>query len=107
MGTSGMLDDYQELPAVVDDERYRRERTATIALGLDAEQFLRTKLGQYLEQRAQDTALEAMQALKTCDPEDSQVVRALQNAVFRSESFIQWLDDAINQSKVAQNEVEG
>ena len=102
-----MPDDYQELPAVVDDERYRRERLATIELGLDAGQFLHTKLGQYLEKRAQDTALEAMQALKTCDPADAKVVQALQNAVFRAESFILWLDDCINQSKVAQNEVEG
>ena len=102
-----MPDEYQELPLVVDDERYRRDRFAAIELGLDAEQFLHTKLGQYLEKRALDTAMEAMQALKTCDPGDEKTVRALQNVIFRAESFTIWLDDAINQSKVAQSEVEG
>jgi hypothetical protein len=104
-GNTMMIEGYTEL-ATIDDERYRRERVQTIELGLDAEQFLHTKLGQYLEKRALDTALDAMQALKTCDPNDAKTVQVLQNAVFRAESFTLWLDDCINQSKVAQNEVE-
>lgn len=99
------MSEYDEL-AVQKDEHYRRDLNAQIELGLDAEQFFHTKLGQYLEKRAMDSALEAMQSLKTCDPTDDKTIRALQNAVFRAESFVMWIDEAIKEGEIAVNQLQ-
>lgn len=89
----------------MNDDRYRIELQNRIALGLDTEAFLNTTLGKYLEGRAQAEAVDAMQGLKTADPADAKAIQALQNAVFRAESFANWLNDAIADGSLAQNEL--
>lgn len=96
------MSEYSEL-AQLTDERYRQDLQAEVALGLDAEKFLESKVGLYLIERAMDEAAQAMQAIKSVDPDDSKAVRALQNQIFRAESFVIWLHECKQKGDVAQN----
>jgi hypothetical protein len=89
------LSEYAEV--VQQDDGFRRELLGEVQLGIDAEHFMGTQLGQYLERRAQETALTAMQELKVCDPADTKRIQSLQNAVFRAESFVLWIDECIKE----------
>lgn len=90
------------MSAVEKDERYSRELTERIGLGLDAESFLGTKLGMKVLERAQLEALDAMQTLKNIDPTDEKAIRALQNTIYRAESFERWLNDCMTDGETAQ-----
>ena len=98
------MSEYTEL-AQQSDDRYRQEIEAKVAVGLDAEAFLDSKLGQYMVGRARDTAQDAMEALKHVDPNDALAIRALQNQVFRAESFEIWMNECRTEGEVAQNQL--
>ena len=90
-----------------EDEKHRLDLTEQITLGLDAEAFLNSKVGQYMQGRAEETAMEAMQSLKTVDPNDSKQVQALQNAVFRAESFMLWINQCMEEGRMAEKSLIG
>lgn len=92
--------------AVVRDERFAQASLAEITLGLDAESFLRSKLGVYLMEYAAQSAMSAMDLLKKVDPNDAVRIRALQNEVFRAESFPHWIDMAITAGQRAEQELQ-
>lgn len=96
--------DYVEV-AQLADESYRRDLEDRVILADAAESFLRSPLGRYLEKRAQDNAMDAMQALKSVDPNNAVAVRALQNEVFRAESIALWIAQAIQDGQLALDEI--
>lgn len=90
-----------------DDESFLRNLARRIQLGEAAIGFLNTPLGKYLMTKAQDTAIEAMDKLKTVDPADQVEIRACQNAIFRAESFELWINECIEDAEVADQEMAG
>lgn len=67
--------------------------------------FLESPLGKHLAHRAEAEERAALEALATVDPEDSARIRALQNDVWRAQSVLQWLGEAINEGVAAQQDI--
>ncbi len=57
--------------------------------------FMRSRVGQWLLERAFSEADEALQRLKVVQPTDSVAVQQLQNQVWRAESIKGWLEQAV------------
>lgn len=75
-----------------------------IDFGFQAEAFLRSEIGQYLVSRAEDDIANAVESLKTADPEDAHSIRAIQNQIKVAETIQYWLADAITAGENAQNQ---
>lgn len=82
----------------VTPQEYERIRAM---LGNDAEAFKRTKLGQYIMDRAAHHVDQLTKELKRHDPVDTEGIRTLQNEIWKHETFEQWIDDAINSGHAA------
>ena len=82
-----------------DDER---TKIAQADLGLTLEEFKRSKAGRYLIGCALQEAREALRKLKTVDPNDTKAITALQNEIWRAESLVQWVEEAIYTGKNAE-----
>jgi hypothetical protein len=65
------------------------------------EEFLSGPIGGYLVGKARDQSQQAVDRLKTVDPEDAKSVRALQNQVMVADSILGWLGDAIHEGQGA------
>ena len=63
--------------------------------GRQVELFWGSRVGGYLRTRAQQEYTEAIQELKSVDPTDSKAVMRAQANVWKSESFEQWLTEAM------------
>ena len=83
-----MTDETEQLAAISD-------------LGLEAENFVQSRIGIYLIQRAEQEAEEANIELARHDPEDAKGIRALQNRIYRADSVRQWLAEAIIEGRQA------
>lgn len=77
-----------------------------IGLGLDAEALVKSKLGNYLLDRARDEAMIAMDELKSIAPTETDRIRELQNIIYRAESFEGWLSEAIQVGINSQEQLE-
>jgi hypothetical protein len=75
-------------------------------LGADAEQFKRTKLGEYILDRCANEVEQAVTRLKKADPKDEDGIRELQNDIWKHETFELWLDDAIHSGHLAMQNLE-
>lgn len=89
----------QDLPPEV------RLLLAEVELGLDVEQFMQSKVGRYLVGRAMHEADQATEQLKTADPENSKEIRRLQNEIYRSNQVIEWLNEALQAGKNAEEQI--
>jgi len=69
--------------------------------GIDAEVFMRTPLGKFLESKAMAEEADALAALVDADPEDAKVNRELRNQIHVSRMFLVWIRDAINAGRSA------
>jgi len=69
--------------------------TIKAMLGADAETFKRTKLGQYILDRAATHVDQYTAQLKSHDPTDAKGIQHLQNEIWKHEAFEMWIDDAI------------
>lgn len=74
-------------------------------LGVEAENFKSSRLGQYLQERAESEIIEATEALCLVDPNDSKKIIELQNKVYRANSFIIWVFSAIEDGNFAIDEI--
>jgi hypothetical protein len=72
-----------------------RELFKTVELGLDVQQFLRSPVGQYLMQKADDERADALADLVDAAPEDAATIRALQSTIKRADSIQFWLTEAV------------
>jgi hypothetical protein len=80
------------------------EQKELIALGHEAELFLKSKLGSYIRERSAIDVETAMQNLVKTRPEDTEKIRHWQSVIRANNSLMQWLDDAAFAGKVAYSE---
>ena len=86
------------------DEEYLLQNTARLSVA--AEHFLETELGKYLLAKADNEAETALIKLKTASPIMPEMIRELQNEIWRAESIKQWIFDAISEGQWAREELE-
>ncbi len=79
---------------------------AEVELGLDAQQFLGSKLGRYLVGCAQQEVKQAFVDFKAADPEDKKAITALQNRIWVAERFQQWIAEAIGNGTNAEHQIQ-
>lgn len=65
------------------------------ALGEEAERFIESRLGRHMIERAEEEIANAVEVLKTVDPENIKEIRALQNKIKVGEDFQYWLAEAV------------
>lgn len=80
------------------------ELRGRIAFGLDVQQFMGSNIGRYLQARANADIEEALEALKTADPEDPKAIRKLQNDVAVASSVLEWLGQAVTEGEQAERQ---
>lgn len=73
----------------------------TAALGVEVASFLRTPIGEYIQERATRERHQALEALATAHYTDAARIQRLQNDARIPELLLQWLADAINQGDIA------
>ena len=70
----------------------------------DIEKFKQGNVGMYLLARASSEAAEATQQLKSVNPLMFWRVSRLQNDIWRAESIEDWLEEALNEGRAAQQQ---
>jgi hypothetical protein len=70
------------------------------------EAFKMTDIWLHLENRASIEIVEALEALKDADAENPAVIRSLQNRAWVAERFLNWLDEAIQNGKAAEEQLQ-
>ncbi len=75
-------------------------------LGQEAINFLSSDLGRLLQGRAQQEKEWAMNELLRTESHDEHRIRTLQNKAQRANQFIQWIGEAIQNGKVAEQQIE-
>lgn len=75
-------------------------------LGVEAEAFKSTNLGRYLFQKADDEIIEALHELARVDPTNVKRITELQNQSYRANSFMTWIDEAIESGNFAIDELQ-
>ena len=78
-----------------DDAGAKRELFNALELGLDARQFLGSKIGQYVAKRAMDEMYAATQQLADVDPFDHKTIVRLQQENKVASAALSWLAQAI------------
>lgn len=73
----------------------KRELFNTVELGLDARQFLESKLGRHVAQRAQDEMYAAFQEFAAADPFDGKAMAELQIRNKVAAAALSWLGQAV------------
>jgi len=88
------------------DDKTRIEMIQTIGIGMDAEVFLNSKLGEAIMARAQEEAIDSMNELKVIKRSafpDSDAYEArileLQSVIARAESLEGWILDIVTDGK--------
>jgi len=87
-----------------DEQREGQELRSRIAFGLDVQQFMDTRIGKYLQDRANSDIETALEALKTVDPEDPKAIRKLQNDVAVASNVLDWLGQAVTEGEQAERQ---
>ena len=64
-------------------------------LGIEADSFVSSSVGQYLVGRAEQEANLALEKMKTADPTDAKVIREIQNELNLPDRVVKWLTDVI------------
>lgn len=81
--------------AAPDDSGAKRELFNALELGLDARQFLESKIGRHVAKRAMDEMYAATQQLAEVDPFDHKAIVQLQQANKVASAALSWLAQAI------------
>ncbi len=88
-------------------EREELDQFVTIArLGIDAETFIRTPLGRFLEGKARTEEAAALAELVDADPEDAKANRELRNRIHVARMFLTWIGDAIEAGQQAHRQLQ-
>lgn len=70
-------------------------------MGIDAETFMRSPIGRFVEGKARAEEAAAMDALVEADPDDAKANRELRNQIHVARMFLVWMTDAINAGRAA------
>lgn len=74
-------------------------------MGVDAETFLRTPLGQFLEKKARREEAEAVAGLVDAAPDDVKANTELRNQIHVARMFLNWMHDAIEAGRAAHDQL--
>lgn len=74
--------------------------------GIDAEVFMRSPLGRFLEGKARAEEADALEALVNADPDDAKANRELRNQIHVARMFLIWMADAINAGRAAHEQLQ-
>ena len=77
-----------------------------VELGLDAQQFFRSNVGQFILKRCQEIVLASFHKLKNTDPSKIEEIRQLQSDIKRAEIFPQWFGELIAAGKEAEKYID-
>lgn len=84
----------------------------TIGLGMEAEAFMTSPLGEAILDIMDEAAITAMEKLKTLKPSDfdsleqyARAVQDAQNEVYRAEGFVQWLLEIVETGRNTEENV--
>lgn len=86
-----------------EDER-AHQQLQTIALGMDIQSFLESKVGKYLTARAEQERAVLMEQFLEIKPHDGESLRALQMRVAIIDRWQEWLGEALNAGHVAEQQ---
>lgn len=92
----------------IDEQTYEQAMIGKMEvahLGIEAETFLNGPIGMFMQKRVKDEIDDALDKLKVVDPCDHQQIVALQNIVWRAESFIAWCNELIANGWEAEREI--
>jgi hypothetical protein len=84
------------------DPKEVRELYSAVGLGIDAVAFLKTDIGRYLLNKAEEDRTDALADLVDVDPSNTEQIRALQSIIKRADSFQFWISEAIEAGKNAE-----
>lgn len=87
-------------------DKLDKQLLATVKLGLDAEAFIQSPLGEHLIDKAREEAIDAMNDLKTVEPTNSKYIQELQNKIHRAENFEAWLFEVVQSGRNAEEQLE-
>lgn len=88
------------------DTEEGKELMQKVAIGLDAERFLRTELGGFLVDRLIEQRRVALALLEEVDPDDAKAVRKIQNEAYLPQMILQTINDAIDAYKLAEERLQ-
>lgn len=88
------------------DTEEGKELMQKVAIGLDAERFLRTELGGFLVDRLIEHRRVALALLEEVDPDDAKMVRKIQNEAYLPQMILQTINDAIDSYKLAEERLQ-
>jgi TPP-dependent trihydroxycyclohexane-1,2-dione (THcHDO) dehydratase len=80
------------------------ERDIRIALGFEAEEFLRSRLGIYIQERAEMEIDAIKDELVEVDPDNQRKIKELQNRIKRYQNFDGWLKEVIESGNASYEE---
>ena len=79
---------------------------AEINLGKQIKEFWSSPVGRYLKGRAIKSREEAFESWMSVNPEDKETIMELQFRARLPELFMQWIEQALNQAKHAEDTLE-
>jgi hypothetical protein len=86
-------------------EKIMGEMMTAVRFGIEAETFLASPLGRYIQKMVEAEVAEAVDQLKTVDPCDHAQIVKLQNNIYRAESVVAWLSNLITNGWEAEKEI--
>ena len=89
-----------DLADIIDDPFVKRAK-----IGAEAEVFLSSQLGAYLQERSNREIREATLELIDTDPRDAETNIKLREQIHRAGDAIEWLIQAINDAEQARHEI--
>ena len=98
------MEDEEELP-FYDQGQDRARKIRAVELGLEAQKFLRSKVGRALVDKAEHEKGAFLEALVEADPDDVTVNRAIRNEIKLRELAVNWLLEIIGTGGLAENEI--
>lgn len=73
----------------------REELLERVGFGKQVESFWGSRIGQFLEGRAQELYIHAVTEMKTVDPFDGKAIQRCQNNIWLAERFKGWLSEVV------------
>lgn len=88
------------------DTEEGKELMQRVAIGLDAERFLRSDFGGFLVERLTEQRRVALALLEEVDPDDARAVRKIQNEAYLPQMILQTIHDAVEAYKLAEERLQ-
>jgi hypothetical protein len=77
-----------------------------VNFGAEVSLFLSSPVGTYLLEKAKTEEAEALEALATVDAYDTQAIQSLQAQAYRANSFVGWLQEALENAHEAHRQLD-